>query len=309
MKKVTVLGQCVHFGDARQLEGVGDESVDLVVTSPPYWNLKDYGNHASEIGESDYETYLDDLMTVFHSCYRVVRNGGVLVVNINKRRNKGKYIPIPFDIVARIKEWTFWDHNIWYIPNALPQPNAYRERILDNKFEDILVFVKGDHRSFTFNKIRVPQKYATKDRRIGNKNPIGRCLGNLLRIPAYRPPTIKQQGYHVAAFPDELVAAYVTMFTNEGDTVLDPFVGSGTTLKVCRGTGRKGIGYELHNEYENLIRSRIGEPWKVSDWTAIDLIHSATPVPTSQRERRRPTNDVQVDRSKHPLFADWIKER
>ena len=81
----------------------------------------------------------------------------------------------------------------------------------------------------------IPQKYLNADPRQHKKNKNGRCLGNILRIPAYRPPNVKQLGYHEAAFPEELVAVMVETFTGESDTVLDPFLGSGTTLKVCGG--------------------------------------------------------------------------
>jgi hypothetical protein len=79
----------------------------------------------------------------------------------------------------------------------------------------------------------VPQKYAGVDPRDYKLNEQGRCLGNVIRIPAYRPPNIKQQNYHVAAYPEELVALMLSTYTDEGDLVLDPFLGSGTTSESC----------------------------------------------------------------------------
>jgi DNA modification methylase len=273
--EIDVAGQRVIFSNSKHMENVDAGSVNLVVTSPPYWNLKDYGDSDEEIGAGSYEEYLDDLNRVWDECYRVCDDDAVLVININSRRSKGEFYPIAFDIVARMQGWRFWDHNIWYIPNALPQPNAYRERLLDNKFESLLVFTKGDGKSYHFSKPRVPQKYAQADTR-DNKNSNGRCLGNILRIPAYRPPNIKSMGYHVAAFPEELVAFLIESYSRPGNIILDPFLGSGTTLKVARVMGRSGIGYEVHEEYRDLIERRISENWEVPDWKDLDILHSAT---------------------------------
>lgn len=265
---------------------VPDGTVDFFITSPPYWDLKDYGSSEHEIGDSDYQTYLDDLALVFSQCYKKAREGAVLVININSRRSKGKFYPIAFDLARHIKDWNFWDHNIWYIPNALPQPNAYIERLLDNKFESLLIFIKGDAKDYTFHKPRVPQKYLTADPRAEKKNSRGRCLGNILRIPAYRPPNIRSLNYHVAAYPEELVAFFVESYTRESDVVLDPFLGSGTTLKVCKVMGRKGIGYEVHENFSPLIEARINEPWQVPDWKDIDIIHSSKSEPGTNKPRK-----------------------
>jgi DNA modification methylase len=271
----------VHYSDARDMREVADESVDFFITSPPYWNLKDYGPSENEIGDTSYEEYLGQLKSVFSQCYAKAKVGAAMVVNINSRRHKGRFYPIAMDIVRVVKDWEFWDQNIWYIPNALPQPNAYMERLLDNKFESLLVFIKGGHREYEFHKPRVPQKYAVADPRAEKKNERGRCLGNVLRIPAYRPPNVREMNYHVAAYPEELVAFFLETYTSPGDVVLDPFLGSGTTLKVCSVMGRKGIGFEVHEEFEPLIAARLAEPWEVPDWKKLDIIHSSSSQPGS----------------------------
>jgi DNA modification methylase len=160
------------------------------------------------------------------------------------------------------------------------------ERLLDNKFESCLVFLKDGNTEYKFHKPRVPQKYVEADPRSFKKNPKGRCLGNVLRIPAYRPPNVKELGYHVAAFPEELVAFFVECYTDPGDLVLDPFLGSGTTLKVAQVMGRKGIGYEINEEFKPLIAERIQEPWRVPDWRSIDLLHSTTMEPGMKAPRK-----------------------
>ncbi|MFA7238435.1 MAG: site-specific DNA-methyltransferase [Phycisphaeraceae bacterium] len=267
--------QSVITGDSRKMGAVPDGSVDFFITSPPYWNLKDYGA-VDQIGQSDYDEYLNDLAKVFDECCRCAKSNAVLVVNVNSRRFQKRFYPIAFDIAARIRGWRVWDHVIWYIPNALPQPNHYMEKLLDNKYESCLVFTKDGNTDFKFHKPRVPQKYITADPRAHKKNANGRCLGNIIRIPAYRPPNVKKLGYHVAAYPEELVAFFLECYTDPGDIVLDPFLGSGTTLKVCHTMGRQGIGYELNSDYLPLIQQRIVEPWEVPDWRKLDIIHSST---------------------------------
>lgn len=175
------------------------------------------------------------------------------------------------DIYKTISDWVLIDTIIWYKPNALPQPAAYINRLFDDKFEYLLVFGKSYNYDYTFNKIRVPQKYAEADPREHKKNPEGRCIGNVWRIPAYRPPNIKSLGYHVAAFPEELAYMVIYAFTNPGGVVLDPFLGSGTTLKVASAINRVGIGYEINSQYRSLIEKRIMEPWSprhLPKWTS-----------------------------------------
>jgi DNA modification methylase len=284
-ERIMVHDQIVKFGTSEDLGFLPDESVDLIVTSPPYWNLKDYGE-GDQIGQSSYEEYLERLCAVWDECYRVAKSEAVLAINVGNRRFKKRFYPIAFDIANHIRSWTLWDILIWYIPNALPQPNHYMERLFDNKFEFILTFTKDGATDYRFHKPRVPQKYAQADPRAHKKNAAGRCLGNVVRIPAYRPPNVKNLGYHVAAYPEELVALLVSTYTDEGDTILDPFLGSGTTLKVCRVMKREGIGVELNREFEPLILKRIAEPWSVPDWRDLDILHSSSNVPGMVKPRK-----------------------
>jgi DNA modification methylase len=286
MDELDVLGQRVIFGSSERMAMIPDASIDLFITSPPYWNLKDYGGPPGSLGSSSYERYLDRLGVVWRQCYRKAKPNGVLVVNANSRRHRKRFYPIALDIAARMKGWRLWDVVVWYVPNALPQPNAYMERILDNKFEWVLVFTRDGCADYKFRKPRVPQKYLVADPRAHKKNERGRCLGNVIRIPAYRPPTVKRQNYHVAAYPEELVALFVELYTHEGDRVLDPFLGSGTTLKVARVMGRHGIGFEINPGFRDVIRRKIAEPWRVPDWRDIDLLHSTTMEPGMQKPRK-----------------------
>lgn len=284
-ERIIIDNQIVYFHTSEDMSSIMDESVDFIITSPPYWNLKNYGD-AEQIGHESYEDYLKRLNRVWQECYRVAKPNTLMVINVNSRRVNKRFYPIPMDIYRTIQNWSLWDVMIWYIPNALPQPNHYMERLFDNKFEFLLVFLKGDPDKYKFHKPRVPQKYAEADPRKYKLNENGRCLGNVIRIPAYRPPNIKQYNYHVAAYPEELVALFIETYTDEGDTVLDPFLGSGTTLKVSRVMGRRGIGFEVNHDYRKLIENRIAEPWEVPDWSNLDIFHSTTMIPGSQKTRK-----------------------
>jgi len=282
---IAVDGQIVYFTSSEELGFLPSGSVDFIMTSPPYWNLKDYG-HPTEIGRETYETYLARMNSTWNECYRLGKEQSVLIINVANRRHKKRFYPIGLDIVSHMSQWVLWDILIWYIPNALPQPNHYMERLFDNKYEFLLVFTKGEQTDYEFHKPRVPQKYATSDPRKEKRNPRGRCLGNIIRIPAYRPPNIKQLGYHAAAYPEELVALMLESYTSPKDTILDPFLGSGTTLKVARSMDRRGIGIELNPNYSSLIGRRIREPFVVPDWRDLDVIHSTTMTPGTNAARK-----------------------
>ncbi len=274
-KNIKIGDQTIFFADSQNLDFVDDESVDFIMTSPPYWNLKDYG-HEKQIGRDDYDTYLEQLNTVWDELFRVAKPDAVFVLNVGNRRRQKRYIPIAFDIYSQIRGWQLWDTIIWYIPNALPQPFSYIERLFDNKYEFLLVFTKdGGNTNYTFHKPRVPSKYGRYDNREKKMNERGRCLGNIIRIPAYRPPNIKSRNYHAAAYPDELVSLMLETMTDRGDTVLDPFLGSGTTLKVAKSMGRRGIGVEINPEFEDVICKKVQEPFNVPDWSTLDIIHSS----------------------------------
>lgn len=246
-------------------------SVRFVMTSPPYWNLKDY-KISNQIGQEEYDVYLRRLNKVWDECYRVTKPNGLLAINIGSRRANGQFYPIGFDIYRTMSQWKLIDTLIWYIPNALPQPKHYMNLLFDNKYESILLFAKNYNYDYYFHKLRVKQKYAGKDLRTHKLNPNGRGMANIFRIPAYRPPNIKKRAYHVAAFPEKLVYLFLSAYTSLGDTVLDPFLGSGTTLKVSLTMGRKGIGFEINPKFRELIRERLNESWSVPPLESLDII-------------------------------------
>lgn len=289
MDTLEVEDQTVYFKTSEDINEVDD--ADLVITSPPYWNLKDYG-HENQIGYNEaYEDYLDRLQEVWNACYEATQENAIMVINIGDRRHKKEFYPIGMDIYNRMENWELIDNLIWYIPNSLPQPAYYLDKLFDDKYENLLVFAKNQDYEYTFNKIRVEQKYKGVDPREQKLNDKGRSVGNVLKMRAYRPPTIKEQNYHAAAYPEELIYGLMYTFSNPGDKVLDPFLGSGTTLKVARKLNRQGIGYEIDQEYRDLIIERINEDMDEPSWDQLDILTDSNPSNKKKQSKESSLSD------------------
>jgi site-specific DNA-methyltransferase (adenine-specific) len=241
-------------GDARDLSFLGDDSIHLVVTSPPYWNLKRYNENPDQLGHiQDYESFLYELEKVWRHVYRVLVPGGRLVCVVGDvcvaRRNFGRHLVFPLhsDISVICRRIGFDNLNpiIWHkIANASYEvengskflgkpyePNA----IVKNDIEFILMQRKpGGYRKPTIKQ--------REESRIG-KEDFDRWFQQIWNITG---ASTKQ---HPAPFPMELATRLVRMFSFTGDTVLDPFCGSGTTMIASFRTGRNSIGIEIDPEY------------------------------------------------------------
>ncbi len=241
-------------GDARDLSFLSDASVHLVVTSPPYWNLKRYNEHPGQLGHiQDYEAFLFELEKVWRHIYRILVPGGRLVCVVGDvcvaRRDFGRHLVFPLhaDICVICRRIGFDNLNpiIWHkIANASYEvengskflgkpyePNA----IIKNDIEFILMQRKpGGYRKPT-NKQREASRIAKDD--------FDRWFQQTWNITG---ASTKQ---HPAPFPLELATRLVRMFSFTGDTVLDPFCGSGTTMVAALRTGRNSVGVEIDPEY------------------------------------------------------------
>ena len=241
-------------GDARELSFLEPESIHLVVTSPPYWNLKRYNENPDQLGHvQDYETFLSELEKVWRHIFRVLVPGGRLVCVVGDvcvaRRNFGRHLVFPLhaDISVICRRIGFDNLNpiIWHkIANASYEvtngskflgkpyePNA----IIKNDMEFILMQRKpGGYRKPT-----EAQRKASKL----TKEEFNRWFQQIWNI------TGASTKHHPAPFPLELATRLVRMFSFVGDTVLDPFCGTGTTMIAALRTGRNSIGIEIDPEY------------------------------------------------------------
>lgn len=255
----------IHYlveGDARDLSFIADESVHLVVTSPPYWTLKQYNDHPAQMGHvADYAVFVKELAKVWAQCYRVLVPGGRLVCVVGdvclSRRQHGRHVVVPLhaDIIASCRNVGFDNLNpiIWHkIANASYEvengssflgkpyePNA----IIKNDIEFILMQRKpGGYRRPTEEQRRLSKiskkEYAEWFQQFWN---IG---GASTRE-------------HPAPFPLELAYRLVRMFSFVGDTVLDPFCGTATTMIAAARAERNSIGVEIDPEYCRMATGKL----------------------------------------------------
>ena len=251
----------IIIGDSRWMKEIPDTSVHLVITSPPYWQLKDYGSK-QQIGFNDsYQDYVDNLNKVWRECYRVLHPGCRLCVNIGDQFARaifyGRYkvIPIRTEIIKYCESigFDYMGAIIWQkvttcqttggatVMGSYPYP---RGGIIKIDYEFILTFKK-------LGKAPPVSKEAKEKSKLTNEE------WNKYFNGHWDFPGEKQKG-HIAMFPVELPRRLIRMFSFYGDVVLDPFLGSGTTSKAALDLGRNSIGYEINNNFLSTIKSKIG---------------------------------------------------
>jgi len=253
----------IYIGDARNMEEVPDNSVGVIITSPPYWCIKDYGV-TGQIGymQSLHE-YLIDLSRVWKECWRVLKPGRRLCINIGDYFSRAtlhgvyKIIPIHAEIIAQceIIGFDYMGSIIWRkrttkrpsggatVMGSYPYPP---NGMVEQQHEYILIFKKpakgAEH-------IPPEIKEASKL----TKEEWMEFFCGIWEIPGER------QNLHPAAFPEEVPYRLIKMFSFIGETVLDPFIGSGTTAKVALQLHRNAIGYEIQPQFIEVIEQKVGK--------------------------------------------------
>jgi len=247
-------------GDSRYMGELNDESVHLVITSPPYWQLKDYGTD-DQIGFNDsYESYINNLNLVWKESYRVLHNGCRLCINIGDQFARSVYygrykvIPIRTEII-KFCETIGFDYMgaiIWQkvtttnttggatVMGSFPYP---RNGILKLDYEFILIFKKIGIAPKVSNENKELSKMTTEEWNTyfqGHWNFGG-----------------AKQDSHIAMFPEELPKRLIKMFSFVGDTILDPFLGSGTTSLAAKNLNRNSVGYEINSEFIPNIKEKL----------------------------------------------------
>ena len=268
----------LFFKDARKMTELPDNSVQLVVTSPPYFNIKDYSLDGyqkdkrsekirGQIGDiADYKKYVNEMLQVWKECERVLKSNGKLVVNTPLMPMFKKVLDTHFnrhifdinsDIEHSILNGTglfLLDVFIWNRTNpskklmfgSYPYPRNFYAQ---NTIEFITVYVKdGPSENNLPKDIKEKSKLTEKEwveftKQIWN-----------IPIPGKGDLAF---GEHSAIMPEEIVRRYVRLFTYVGDTVLDPFAGSGTTLKVAKELKRNYVGYEISKSYERVMNLKL----------------------------------------------------
>ncbi|HUJ11393.1 MAG TPA: site-specific DNA-methyltransferase [Verrucomicrobiae bacterium] len=241
-------------GDARDLSFLPGESVHLVVTSPPYWNLKRYAENPDQLGHiQDYEAFLAELEKVWRHIYRILVPGGRLVCVVGdvcvSRKRFGRHLVFPLhaDICVLCRRIGYDNLNpiIWHkISNAVFEANT-SSKFLGKPYEPNAI-IKNDMEFILMQRkpggYRQPTNGQREESRISKKE-FDAWFKQIWNI------TGASTKHHPAPFPLELALRLVRMFSFTGDTVLDPFCGSGTTLVAALKTGRNSIGVEIEPEY------------------------------------------------------------
>ncbi len=261
----------IIIGDSRRMPEIKENSVQLVVTSPPYWSIKNYGvKDQIGYGQTLHE-YLKDLHRVWRESYRVLEPGRRLVINIGDQFARsvvyGRYkiIPLHAEIIAQCEDMGFdyMGSIIWRkkttmnttgganVMGSYPYPP---NGMVEIDYEHILIFKKPGKSRKIPKDIKEKSKLTKEE---WKEYFYGHWyFGGTRQID------------HQAMFPDELPRRIIKMFTFVGETVLDPFLGSGTTLKVALELGRNAIGYEINEEFLKIMERKI----RVSELKAFDKI-------------------------------------
>jgi site-specific DNA-methyltransferase (adenine-specific) len=280
----------LHLGDARDLGWLPDGSVHLVVTSPPYWTLKKYRDHPGQLGDvADYETFLDELDRAWAECARVLVPGGRLCcvvgdVCVPRRKNGGRHWVAPLHADIQVRARRFGLDNLtpilWNkIANGATeaagngagyygkpyQPNG----VIKNDVEYVLLLRKGG----AYRKPDLQQKVLsmlTKDEQRAWFNQIWADV-----------PGASTRNGHPAPYPVEVAYRLIRMFSFAGDTVLDPFSGTGTTAVAAIRAGRHSISNEVDPSYFRASETRVrteASALRYDSPTHVDVYLDASPA-------------------------------
>jgi DNA modification methylase len=257
---LTTTHRIVH-GDARDLSFIEDESVHLVVTSPPYWTLKKYPDHEQQMGDiADYEEFLSELQKVWQECFRILVPGGRVVCVVGdvclSRKQNGRHVVMPLhaDICVQCRKIGFDNLNpiIWYkISNAVFEANT-TSKFLGKPYEPNAI-VKNDIEFILMQRKPGGYRSPTPEQRELSRIPKDDFNEWFRQIWTITGASTKK---HPAPYPEELANRLVRMFSFVDDTVLDPFAGTGTTTAAAIKAGRNSVAVEIEASYIELMRHR-----------------------------------------------------
>jgi DNA modification methylase len=258
-----------------------DNSVDLVITSPPYADIVNYGNNISIKKPKE---YVDWLLPLFREIHRVLKPSGSFILNINDNCSGGYRNTFIYELIYRNSKETplkLYDTYIWHKMNGIPNGSQKRFR---NNTEFIFHFCKDrKHLKFYMDRVMEDTNIETKKRfeRNGLFKPQGNIINGVRNYDVERDLVVKDKVRpdnvfrfktagaardntirHPAPFHRQLPEYFINLLTDQGDLVLDPFSGIGTTGLPCRDMNREYIGYELNPKYAEFSRKRINQEEK-----------------------------------------------
>lgn len=277
----------VYYKSSENMSEIPDNSIDVIVTSPPYFNVKDYFKdgrqqitvaeaNSQDVGNIDtFSEYIDSLVPIWNECFRVLKPNGKLCVNVPlmpmlKKDMNTHYNRDIFDIQSSIqssilKDTPFFllDLYIWHRINSTkklmfgsyPYPSNFYAQ---NTTEFITVYVKDGKPLPVSSEIKEASKLTQQEWVEYTKQ--------IWDIPIPNKSDLAF-GIHSAIMPEEIARRCIKLFSFKGGVVLDPFTGSGTTLKVAKELGRQYVGYELYDTYSDVIDAKLESVGGLYGWT------------------------------------------
>jgi site-specific DNA-methyltransferase (adenine-specific)/site-specific DNA-methyltransferase (cytosine-N4-specific) len=281
------------FGDsAKKLKNISDNSIDLIVTSPPYAD-----NRKTTYGGIHADEYVKWFLPITKEMFRVLKPTGTFILNIKEKVQGGQRHTYVIELILEMKKqgWLWTEEFIWHKKNSFPGkwPNRFRD-----SWERLLHFNKHKHFNMYQDEVRVPvgdwaktrlKNLSETDKRRDNSkvgSGFGKNVSNWVGRDTVYPTNVVHLATecnnknHSAAFPQELPEWFIKLFTQEGDTVLDPFLGSGTTVFVANKLNRNVIGIEMLKEYYDMVKE--------------DLSKSDIDFTESTRKKRTIENDIKT---------------
>lgn len=261
------------------------DSVNCIVTSPPYYLQRDYNANGQIGSEKTPELYIEHLRGIFTECYRILREDGTFWLNLGDKYDNGNLLGMPWQVVFALKAdgWILRSDIIWHKPNAMPSSVKNRPT---TDHEYVFLFSKSKNYYYDIDAIREPHvTFTDKSRMKGGRNHFGKKNGtpeqgknsgnsnlhNGRWDQAFHPKgrnrrTVweislsKFRGAHFAVFPEKLVELCILAGSPKKGIVLDPFLGSGTTAVVAQRLGRQYVGIDINSEYCEIARKRLYQP-------------------------------------------------
>jgi len=236
---------------------------DLTITSPPYYDILNYENNIDQIGfgQITYEEYLTDIVNIFQDCFEISSPNSSFWLIIDTYKRNGEVITLPFDINSELKRrfqnhtWKLKEIIIWDKEKNLPWNGIGKFK---NHFEYLLFYTKGEIFTFNIDSVReindlkkwwkkYPERY----------NPDGKAPSNIwqFKTPLRGWGNGKQK--HLCPFPFPLVEKIISISSNTGDTIFDPFAGSGTVIALSNLMGRNAIGIDINKKYYALFKNEV----------------------------------------------------
>lgn len=230
-------------GDSlKKMSSIKANSIDLIIADPPYNLGKNYGNNSDS---RDFENYLEFTDNWTAEAHRVLREGGTMYVFMGFR-----FISYLFQILEKNRRMSFNNWICWHYTQGIGKKKGFSPR-----HDDILMFTKGDNFYFDLDSIRIPQKFYRAINNMRGANP-----GDVWEFSHVHYSNPNRQN-HPTQKPEGLIERLVLASSKQGEVVLDPFMGSGTTIRVCQQLNRISIGIEINEQYVSEAINRLSKPF------------------------------------------------